>query len=91
MIEIPELTDEQFAKAIPARVRRRLIRGEFESGEDIAALRQTLLVTVRAHSVLFLGLVDHGVGVYTCPHENHDVQIFGSTSEISLPPVIYQR
>lgn len=39
MAEIPELTDEQFARAIPASVRRRLMRGQFESGRDIAALR----------------------------------------------------
>ncbi len=40
MTEIPEITDEQFARAIPARVRRRLMRGQFESGRDIAALRK---------------------------------------------------
>jgi DNA-binding transcriptional regulator YiaG len=38
--EIPELTDDDFASAIPARLRRRLIRGQFESGADIAALRR---------------------------------------------------
>jgi DNA-binding XRE family transcriptional regulator len=43
--EIPELTDEQFARAIPARVRRRLILGQFESGEDIAALRRFIGLT----------------------------------------------
>ena len=40
MSDIPELTDEQFTRAIPARLRRRLTRGELESGSDIAALRQ---------------------------------------------------
>ncbi len=39
MTEIPELTDEQFDRAIPVRLRRRLMQGRFESGEDIAALR----------------------------------------------------
>jgi DNA-binding transcriptional regulator YiaG len=39
MTDIPELTDEQLARAIPARLRRRLIAGKFEAGEDIAALR----------------------------------------------------
>ena len=38
--DIPELTAEDFATAIPARVRRRLMRGQFESGSDIAALRR---------------------------------------------------
>jgi DNA-binding transcriptional regulator YiaG len=40
MSEIPEITDEQFRRAIPARVRNRLMRGEFSSGKDIAALRK---------------------------------------------------
>jgi putative transcriptional regulator len=39
MIDIPELTDEQLQRAIPARLRKRLIEGRFESGDDIAALR----------------------------------------------------
>ena len=40
MSDIPELTEEQFARAIPARTRRRLMLGRFESGEDIVALRR---------------------------------------------------
>ncbi|HVN39581.1 MAG TPA: helix-turn-helix domain-containing protein [Myxococcota bacterium] len=39
MTDIPELTDDQLERAIPARLRRRLMRGRFESGADIAALR----------------------------------------------------
>lgn len=39
MTDIPELTDEQLARAIPRRLRSRLMKGHFESGEDIAALR----------------------------------------------------
>ncbi len=38
--DIRELTDADFARAIPRRLRDRLIRGEFKSGEDIAALRR---------------------------------------------------
>ena len=45
MTDIPELTDEQFARAIPARVRKRLMLGQFESGEDIAALRRFVGLT----------------------------------------------
>lgn len=45
MIEIPELTQEDFARAIPARVRERLMRGDFESGDDIAALRRFVQLT----------------------------------------------
>ncbi|MDX1584529.1 MAG: hypothetical protein R3338_13115 [Thermoanaerobaculia bacterium] len=36
MTEIPELTEEQFARAIPASLRKRLMRGELEGGRDIA-------------------------------------------------------
>lgn len=39
MTEIPELTEEQLKRAIPTRLRKRLMQGRFESGEDIAALR----------------------------------------------------
>jgi len=45
MSDIPELTDEQFSSAIPARVRKRLIAGRFESGEDVAALRNFIGLT----------------------------------------------
>jgi putative transcriptional regulator len=45
MTEIPELTDEQFARAIPARVRKRLMLGQIDSGEDIAALRHFVGLT----------------------------------------------
>jgi len=40
MTDIPELTEEQLARAIPARMRKRVIEGKIESGEDIAGLRR---------------------------------------------------
>jgi len=43
--EMPELTEEDFASAIPARLRKRLIKGQFECGEDIAALRRFVRLT----------------------------------------------
>ena len=43
--DIPELTDEDFASAIPARLRRRLVQGKFEAGSDIAALRRFTRLT----------------------------------------------
>jgi DNA-binding transcriptional regulator YiaG len=43
--ELPELTDEDLASAIPARLRRRLMRGQYESGADIAALRRFVRLT----------------------------------------------
>jgi hypothetical protein len=45
MTEIPELTKEQFAGAIPARVRKRLMLGQLDSGEDVAALRRFVGLT----------------------------------------------
>ena len=45
MTKIPELTEEQFARSIPARVRRRLMLGQFESGDDVAALRRFVGLT----------------------------------------------
>lgn len=43
--DIPELSDKDFAAAIPARVRKRLIKGVFESGDDVAALRRFVRLT----------------------------------------------
>lgn len=40
MTDIPELTEQDFARAIPARIRKRLMRGQIESGHDIVALRR---------------------------------------------------
>ncbi len=45
MTDTPELTAEQFARALPASVRRRLIEGRIESGADIAALRRFIGLT----------------------------------------------
>lgn len=45
MTDMPELTAKQMARAIPARTRKRLIEGHFESGEDIAALRNFVGLT----------------------------------------------
>lgn len=45
MTDIPELTPDQFARAIPSRLRKRLMRGQFESGEDFSALRRFVGLT----------------------------------------------
>jgi DNA-binding transcriptional regulator YiaG len=39
MTDIRELTEKDFARAIPARVRKRLMGGELKDGSDIVALR----------------------------------------------------
>ena len=43
--EAVELRASQFATAIPASVRRRLMRGRFESGADVVALRRFVGLT----------------------------------------------
>ena len=43
--EIPELSEEMLASAIPARQRRRLVRGKFETGADVVALRKFVRLT----------------------------------------------
>jgi DNA-binding transcriptional regulator YiaG len=45
MTDIPELTEQQFARAISARLHRRLMSGRFDSGEDIVALRRLVGLT----------------------------------------------
>lgn len=45
MSDIPELTPEQLARAIPARVRKRLMAGKFETGTDVVALRRFVGLT----------------------------------------------
>ncbi len=45
MTDIPELTEAHFARAISARLRRRLVSGQFRSGEDVAALRRFVGLT----------------------------------------------
>lgn len=45
MSDIPELTEADFERAISARLRRRLMKGQFESGADIAALRKFVGLT----------------------------------------------
>ena len=43
--EIPELTDRDFARAIPRKQRERLLRGRIAGGEDIVALRRFVGLT----------------------------------------------
>lgn len=45
MSDIPELSPNQLARAIPARQRKRLIAGKFETGEDVVALRRFVGLT----------------------------------------------
>ena len=45
MTNIPELTAKDLAKAIPASRRRRIMAGDLDSGQDIAALRRFVDLT----------------------------------------------
>jgi DNA-binding transcriptional regulator YiaG len=45
MAKIPELTAKHLARAIPARLRKRLMLGQFDSGDDISALRRFVGLT----------------------------------------------
>src|SRR4051812_10826588 len=45
MTDIPELTAGQLARAMSARARKRLMNGQFQSGEDIAMLRKFVGLT----------------------------------------------
>jgi putative transcriptional regulator len=57
--EIRELTDQDFARAIPRRQRERILRGRIAGGADVVALRR------------FIGLTQHqfaealGISVHT--------------------------
>ena len=39
MTDIPELSDRELERAIPARLRKRLSKGHFDLGDDVASLR----------------------------------------------------
>ncbi|MEM7584470.1 MAG: type II toxin-antitoxin system MqsA family antitoxin [Acidobacteriota bacterium] len=66
MTDIPELTAEQFARAIPAHVRRRLVQGELESGQDIAALRKFVGLTQTQFAIAM------GISVHTLRNWEQD-------------------
>ena len=40
MTDIPVITADQMSRAMPSRVRKRLLAGQFQSGEDVALLRK---------------------------------------------------
>jgi putative transcriptional regulator len=45
MTDIPELTAGQLDRAISARARKRLMNGQFQSGQDVAMLRKFVGLT----------------------------------------------
>ncbi len=56
--EIRELTDNDFARAMPGAQRRRIARGEINSGKDIVTLRRFVDLT-QEQFALALGISVH--------------------------------
>src|SRR6478609_3417325 len=48
MTEIPELTEQDFGRALGSKQRKRLMAGRFETGADVAALRRFVALTQEA-------------------------------------------
>ena len=58
MTEIPELTEQDLARALSHSQRRRLMAGRFESGADVSALRRFVDLTQKDFSAA-LGISIH--------------------------------
>ena len=58
MTDIPELSADDFRRAMPADVRGRLMAGRFESGADIAGLRRFVGLT-QAQFATAMGISVH--------------------------------
>jgi len=58
MTDISELTPQHFERAISARVRRRLILGQFNSGDDFVVLRRFVGLT-QAQFAAAMGISVH--------------------------------
>jgi len=58
MTDIPELTPQHFERAISARVRRRLMLGQFNSGDDFVVLRRFVGLT-QAQFAAAMGISVH--------------------------------
>ena len=43
--DIPKLTEADFTRGMPRRQRERLIRGDFQGGKDVVALRRFVRMT----------------------------------------------
>jgi putative transcriptional regulator len=58
MTDIPELKEKDFARAISAKQRKRLMDGHFETGDDIVVLRRFVGLS-QARFALALGISVH--------------------------------
>ena len=64
--DIQELTAEDFAHVMPARQRRRILRGEITGGEDVVAIRRFVRMTQEE----FAGAL--GISVHTLRNWEQD-------------------
>ncbi len=58
MAEIPELTEAQLESVIPSSLRRKLMAGKIDSGNEIAALRRFVQLT-QEQFALAMGISVH--------------------------------
>jgi putative transcriptional regulator len=58
MTDIPELAPQHFVRAISARLRKRLMLGQFHSGDDVVALRRFVGLT-QAQFAAAMGISVH--------------------------------
>lgn len=58
MTDMPEITAQQFARAIPARTRKRILSGKIETGDDVVALRRFVGLT-QARFAVAMGISVH--------------------------------
>ncbi len=61
--EFPKLTEEHLKRRIAARTRRRLMKGQFESGDDVVILRNFLGLT-QTQFAEAIGISAHTLGYW---------------------------
>ncbi len=66
MTDMPELTDDQFERALPRSKRKRFMAGEFRSGSDIKDLRAFIGLTQEQFALAM------GISVYTLRNWEQD-------------------
>lgn len=64
--DIPELTEQDFARAIPRKQRERILRGRLAGGEDVVALRQFVGLTQQQFATAL------GISVHTLRNWEQD-------------------
>ena len=68
--DIPELTDDDFARAIPRKQRERIIRGEILGGEDIVVVLRRFVGLSQQEFADALGISVHTLRNWEQGHRN---------------------